>query len=82
MNIERHNLVNDVPEHKEAIHELKMNDRHFAKLFNEYHEVDDEIIRIEDGVENTSDEYLESLKYKRLNLKDEMIAMIHKHKAA
>lgn len=82
MNIERHNLVNDVPEHKEAIHELKMNDRHFSKLFNEYHEVDDEIIRIEDGVENTSDEYLESLKYKRLNLKDEMIAMIHKHKAA
>lgn len=82
MNIERHNLVNDVPEHKEAIHELKMNDRHFSKLFNEYHEVDDEIIRIEDGVENTSDEYLESLKYKRLNLKDEMITMIHKHKAA
>lgn len=82
MNIERHNLVNDVPQHKEAIHDLKMNNRHFSKLFHEYHDIDDEIIRIEDGVENTSDSYLESQKKKRLALKDEMIAMINKFKAA
>jgi len=34
------------------------------------------VLRIEVGVENTSDEYLEELKKKRLALKDELFAMI------
>lgn len=74
--IERHNLVNDLPEFKEQIRDLKMNNAHFAKLFNQYHEIDNEIIRIEDGIENTSDDYLEGLKHKRIALKDEMFTML------
>ena len=74
--IERHNLVNDLPEYKEQIRDLKMNNAHFAKLFNQYHEIDDEIIRIEDGIENTSDDYLEGLKHKRIALKGEMFTML------
>lgn len=73
---ERHDLLHEFPEHKEQIHELKMKDSHFARLFDAYHEIDDEIHRIEQGVENTSDEYLESLKYKRLNHKDQLLAII------
>jgi len=76
--IERHNLVNDLPEYKEQIRELKMNNAHFAKLFDKYHEVDDEIIRIEEGIENTSDEYVESKKLERIVLKDEMFEMLKK----
>lgn len=70
MSIGRHSLAKELPEFKEKIHELKMNDRHFARLFDDYHDLDHEMIRIEEGVENTSDEYLESLKKQRLHLKD------------
>ena len=73
---EKHDLIHELPEHKERIHELKMSDNHFSRLFDEYHELDHEIHRIETGVENTSDEYLEDRKKNRLLLKDEMYKMI------
>ena len=75
---EKHDLVHELPEHRDTIHRLKMENAHFARLFEEYHEVDHEVHRIETGVENTSDEYLESRKLKRLHLKDELFNMIKK----
>jgi uncharacterized protein YdcH (DUF465 family) len=38
MQLDKHTLVNDFPEHHHTIRHLKMNDNHFAKLFDEYHE--------------------------------------------
>ncbi|WP_440053266.1 YdcH family protein [Pseudoalteromonas sp. T1lg65] len=80
MNIERHTLSKELPEFKDKIHELKMSDRHFSKLFDEYHDVDNAVIRIEDGVEHSSDDYLESLKKQRLHLKDQLFAMLKQAK--
>lgn len=74
--IENHNLHHEFPEHKERIHDLKMNDRHFARLFDEYHDMDREVRKIEDGAEAASDQRLEGLKLKRLHLKDELFAML------
>ncbi len=73
---EKHDLVHELPEFRDKIRELKMQDAHFARLFDKYHEVDHEVHRIETGVENTSDEYLELQKKKRLQLKDELYAML------
>jgi len=73
---EKHDLIHELPEHRETIHNLKMTDNHFAKLFDEYHEVDHEIHRIETNVETTSDDYLEEKKKQRLHLKDELLKMI------
>ena len=73
---DKHDLVHELPEHRETIHELKMSNSHFARLFDEYHEVDHEVHRIETGIENTSDEYLEGRKKLRLYLKDELYRMI------
>jgi uncharacterized protein YdcH (DUF465 family) len=73
---EKHDLLHEFPEHVERIRELKMGNAHFAKLFNNYHEVEHEVRRIEEGVENTSDVYLEDLKKKRLHLKDSLYGMI------
>lgn len=73
---EKHDLLHELPEHRERIHELKSSNNHFARLFGEYHDLDHEIHRIEQGVENTSDEYLENLKYKRLNHKDQLLSII------
>jgi len=74
--IENHSLLSEFPEHKKAIHSLKTSNHHFARMFDEYHAVDKEIHRIEEGIENTSDAYLENLKKRRLHLKDEMFSMI------
>jgi uncharacterized protein YdcH (DUF465 family) len=72
---EKHDLVHELPEHRDTIHNLKMTNNHFARLFDEYHEVDHEIRRIETGVENTSDDYQEKKK-ERLHFKDELFQMI------
>lgn len=80
MTIEKHDLHREFPEFTDEIHDLKMNNNHFARVFNDYHEIDHEVHRIEQGVENTADEYLEQQKKKRLLLKDELFAMIRKHK--
>ncbi len=73
---EKHDLVHELPEHRDRIHELKMHDAHFARLFDQYHEVEHEVHRIEQGIENTSDEYLETKKKERLHLKDQLLGII------
>lgn len=75
---EAYDLAHEFPEHRAAIHDLKIKDAHFAKLFEAYHTVAREIHRIEAGVENTSDEYAEELKKKRLKLKDEIFSILQK----
>lgn len=73
---EKHDLIHEFPEYRETIHNLKLTDQHFARMFAEYHDIDHEVHRIETGVESTSDEYLEEKKKQRLHLKDELYAMI------
>ncbi len=73
---EKHDLIHELPEHKERIHELKTSNSHFAKLFDKYHEVDHQVKRIEEGIETPSDEFTEELKKERLHLKDELFNMI------
>jgi uncharacterized protein YdcH (DUF465 family) len=73
---EKHDLVHELPEYRDTIHDLKMNNHHFSRLFEEYHDIDHEIHRIETGVTTTSDEYLNERKKVRLQLKDELFQMI------
>ncbi|HED32652.1 MAG TPA: DUF465 domain-containing protein [Gammaproteobacteria bacterium] len=73
---EKHDLIHEFPEYKEQIHELKLSDKHFEKLFNKYHDLDHQIRRIEEGIETPEDSYSEQLKKERLHLKDELLAII------
>lgn len=73
-----HPLITEFPELRDKIHELKVNDHHFAKLFTEYHDIDHELHRIEQEIETPSDTYTEDLKKKRLQLKDQLYAMLNK----
>ena len=75
---EKHDLIHELPEHRETIHNLKISDAHFARLFDEYHEIDHEVHRIETNVETTSDDYLEEKKKQRLHLKDQLLLLIKK----
>ncbi len=75
---DKHDLIHEFPEYRDAIHELKMKDNHFARLFDEYHDIDHEIVRIENGAEASSDDYLEDRKKIRLKLKDELFSMLRR----
>jgi len=46
------------------------------KLFDQYDELNHQLRRIEQEIETPSDDFVESLKVKRLHLKDELYKMI------
>ena len=71
-----HDLIHELPEHKERIHQLKMSDKHFAQLYDEYNELDRQILRMEEGYETPSDDVMEEMKKKRLFLKDQLVEII------
>ncbi len=70
--MERHDLLHEFPEHQDKIHQLKMENNHFKKLFDDYHEIEHEIHRINNEVEVVADEHAHELKTKLLHLKDEI----------
>lgn len=72
MQSEHHALTNEFPEFRDKIHDMKMSDEHFQKLFDEYHKLDREVYRVEYDIEPRSDTALEELKKRRLALKDEL----------
>jgi uncharacterized protein YdcH (DUF465 family) len=78
MTLEKHDLRHEFPNLTDEIHYLKMNDNHLTRLFNEYHDINQEVHRIVQEVENTSDEYLKSKKKQRLKLKDNLLVMLKK----
>lgn len=71
-----HELADELPQFKNRIHELKTSDAHFARLFDNYHDVNREIHRAEAAGLNIADEHHEELKRRRLNLKDELFKML------
>lgn len=76
-----HELAAEFPQDAAIIHKLKLEDAHFAKLADSYHELNREIHRIESEVEAASDERAETLKKKRLALADEIGAILAKARA-
>ncbi|WP_027857110.1 YdcH family protein [Marinobacterium jannaschii] len=76
MSIEHHDLLHEFPEHRERIHNLKMNDAHFSRLFNEYHVVTKDVERMESEVEPVCTKTEADLKLKRLHLKDQLYKML------
>mmetsp|Transcript_70698 Transcript_70698/g.223838 ORF Transcript_70698/g.223838 Transcript_70698/m.223838 type:complete len:84 (+) Transcript_70698:32-283(+) len=82
MQTEKHTLLNEFPDHHHTIRHLKMHDAHFVKMFNAYHDVEDEVHQLEKKNSPVDDEYLETLKKRRLQLKDELYIMIQKTEQA
>lgn len=76
MDLLKHDIVSEFPDHKDRVHALKTTDHHFARLYEEYDQVNHEVIKNETGAAVMADEALEDLKKKRLRVKDEMVKMI------
>jgi uncharacterized protein YdcH (DUF465 family) len=76
MSVEHHDLHHDFPDLHDKIHELKMSDAHFRRLFEEYHELTRSIEKMEDEVTPVSTQIEEEAKIRRVHLKDELYRML------
>lgn len=64
------------PEYRALISKLKQEDAHFSKLFDEHNTLDHEIIRLEQDPVTSGLEEIETLKLKKLKLKEELYDML------
>ena len=71
-----HELSDDFPDKAEQIHALKAKDPHFAKLADDYHEINRAVHRAETDVEPVSDEHMNEMRKERMRLKDEIAALL------
>lgn len=71
-----HELQDEFPQEKALIERLTKSNYEFGRLVTRYDEVNRNIYRIESEEAPTSDEALENLKKRRLNLRDEIAAIL------
>lgn len=67
-------------EYREVISKIKVDNAHFAKIFERHNELDKKITDAEEGREHVSDVDLDTMKKEKLRLKDEAYTMIVAYK--
>ncbi|EIF32853.1 hypothetical protein BCh11DRAFT_00594 [Burkholderia sp. Ch1-1] len=70
------------PEFRDLISRLKTEDAHFSRLFERHNELDHQISNMETGVTPSDNIAIEALKKEKLQLKDELYAVLKKASAA
>ncbi|MBV1926096.1 MAG: DUF465 domain-containing protein [Rhodobacteraceae bacterium] len=73
-----HELAEEFPDKVEKMSKLKQSDAHFARLHDEYHELNRTIHRAETNVEPMEDLAGVELRKKRAMLKDEIWGILSK----
>ncbi len=71
-----HELAEEFPDMVEQMSALRQSDAHFAKLSDDYHELNRALHRAETDVEPTSDDHMVDMRKKRMALKDEIYAYL------
>ena len=71
-----HELAEDFPEMAGQISALRQTDAHFAKLADEYHEINRQVHRAETNVEPMEQLAEEQLRKQRAALKDELYRLL------
>ncbi|MFW1857620.1 hypothetical protein A7P53_05705 [Acinetobacter defluvii] len=66
------------PEYRNLISQLKQNDAHFSKIFEEHNQLDHEIIRLEQNPVTQGIDEIDVLKRKKLKLKEELYEILQK----
>lgn len=74
-----HTLGEEFPGQLDAIHALKAGDTRFARILEEYDEVNDQIHRAESRIEVITAEAESLLRKRRLALKDAIAAALAQH---
>lgn len=71
-----HELAEDFPGQVDKIHELKVANGHFAKLMEEYHEINREVHRAETNVAPVAELTEVDMRKRRAALKDEIARIL------
>ena len=71
-----HELAEEFPDRVEQMSKMKQLDAHFAKRFDEYHEINRAVHRAETDVEPTDDLHMAEMRKQRLAVKDEIWSML------
>jgi uncharacterized protein len=66
------------PEFRELISHLKIQDDHFARLFNRHNDLDQQIKNMEAGIVPANGMAIEQLKKEKLQLKDSLYLILRK----
>jgi uncharacterized protein YdcH (DUF465 family) len=66
------------PEYRELITQLKSSDHHFSRLFDQHNALDQKVKNMESHIESGSQEDIENLKKEKLQLKDQIYALLKK----
>lgn len=73
-----HELAEEFPEYAAKMSELKSSDAHFARLAEEYHELNRAVHRAETNVEPVEELAEVEMRKKRAALKDEIYGILSK----
>lgn len=76
MTVEHHDLIHEFPEFRDLIHRLKVENHHFRRLFDEYHELTTEVEKMENEIMPVSTLEEEKAKLRRVHLKDELFSIL------
>ena len=71
-----HELIEEFPDQIDALRRLKGNNAHFARLYDEYHTINEAIYRAETDVEPTDDLHMGEMRKQRMVLKDQIAAAL------
>ena len=71
-----HELIEEFPDQIDALRTLKGSDAHFARLYDEYHTINEAIYRAETDVEPTDDLHMGEMRKQRMMLKDQIAAAL------
>ncbi len=71
-----HELAEEFPEFVEKMHDLKISDKHFEKLFNDYHDLNRKVHAAETNVKPREELAEVDLRKRRGALKDEIYAYL------
>lgn len=68
----KHSLIDEFLGFPEKIQQMKVHQKYFKKLFDQYDKIDFEICQIESGTNSTTEEVFNQMKITRLRLKIEL----------
>lgn len=71
-----HAIHEEFPQDAELIHQLKLSNAHFARLLEQYDDVNDKVYGAETGVTPISPDAETDLRKQRSHLKDEIARMM------
>ena len=73
---EHHDINHEFPEFHAKLEKLRRSDSAFDSLVAKHDYIDDEIRRLEEKQQPTSDEEMEKMKYERAALKDKVYELL------